>query len=121
MLNQSSIGRLFFDFMKLYARDFAYRRSVVSVRAGSFLEKSDKGWTTKTGRDRHLFCIEDPFELTHDLGRIADRYTLQSMRDEFKRAYGLLLKGDGWAEVCEAYKSSAKPKTEIESDAEDEA
>ena len=30
--------------------------------------------------DRHLFCVEDPFELTHDLGRVMDRDTLRDVR-----------------------------------------
>jgi hypothetical protein len=25
--------------------------------------------TTRVGTERHLLCIEDPFELSHDLGR----------------------------------------------------
>ena len=27
----------------------------------------------RVGSERHLVCIEDPFELSHDLGRTIDR------------------------------------------------
>ncbi|KAI3942325.1 hypothetical protein MKW92_041462, partial [Papaver armeniacum] len=36
--------------------------------------------------DRHLICIEDPFETSHDLGRIVDKFTIKPLRDEFDRA-----------------------------------
>ena len=29
--------------------------------------------STRHGTERHLVCIEDPFELSHDLGRTIDR------------------------------------------------
>ena len=29
--------------------------------------------TMRIGSERHLVCIEDPFELSHDLGRTIDR------------------------------------------------
>ena len=38
-------------------------------------------------------CIEDPFELSHDLGRTVDPGTRQALRKEFERA-ALLLRDD---------------------------
>lgn len=29
------------------------------------------------GNERHLMCIEDPFELSHDLGRTIDKAAVQ--------------------------------------------
>lgn len=51
-----------------------YRDSVASIRVpGGFVYKADKDWTKRVGTDRHLICVEDPFELAHDLGRVVDK------------------------------------------------
>ena len=39
-------------------------------------------------------CIEDPFELTHDLGRTVDRQTRAVLHKEFTRAATLLRDAD---------------------------
>ncbi|KAF9347646.1 hypothetical protein BGX26_000886 [Mortierella sp. AD094] len=47
-------------------------------------------------KNRYLFCIEDPFELNHNIGRPVDRYSLFTIRGEFMRAAKILSKnGDG--------------------------
>ncbi|KAF9907313.1 hypothetical protein EC991_011135 [Linnemannia zychae] len=47
-------------------------------------------------KNRYLFCIEDPFELDHNVGRPVDRYSLFTIRGEFMRAAKILSrKGDG--------------------------
>jgi len=33
-----------------------------------------------------LICIEDPFETSHDLGRVVDKCSIKVLRDEFERA-----------------------------------
>ncbi len=38
------------------------------------------------GTERHLLCIEDPFQLSHDLGRTVHRDGCQLLRREFRRA-----------------------------------
>lgn len=40
--------------------------------------------------ERHAFCIEDPFNLSHDLSRGADEDTIYVIREEFYRAYMIL-------------------------------
>jgi hypothetical protein len=47
--------------------------------------------------------IEDPFELTHDLGNVCDRTALHEIRGEFMRAHRLLCDSGDWNEVCDAY------------------
>jgi hypothetical protein len=37
--------------------------------------------------ERHLFCIEDPFELSHDLGRTVHADGCDKLRSEFRRAW----------------------------------
>lgn len=48
--------------------------------------KRVKDWTRRIGNDRHLICIEDPFKVTHDLGRVVDKYSIRVLREEFERA-----------------------------------
>ncbi|KAL0397820.1 UNVERIFIED_CONTAM: UTP:RNA uridylyltransferase 1 [Sesamum calycinum] len=48
--------------------------------------KRAKDWTRRVGNDRHLICIEDPFEVSHDLGRVVDKYSIRVLREEFERA-----------------------------------
>lgn len=42
-------------------------------------------------RDNFLFCVEDPFETTHNLGRVADKDSLKVIQFEFRRAYRLCM------------------------------
>ena len=115
VLNTKSIGELLVHFFVRYARDFNFGQYVVSVRTGRYLSKQEKGWTTKEKGyrgDRHLFCIEDPFELTHDLGRVMDRQTVGEVREELERAANLLSRGGSLDELCTPWgadPSDAKP------------
>lgn len=43
--------------------------------------------TVRIGSERHLVCIEDPFETSHDLGRTVDKGTVERLRDEFRLAW----------------------------------
>lgn len=42
------------------------------------------------GYDRHMICIEDPFETSRDLGRVVDQHTVKILRAEFARAADIL-------------------------------
>ena len=39
-------------------------------------------------------CIEDPFEIGHDLGRVVDRQTIRILKEEFERAAAVLQDND---------------------------
>jgi len=54
------------------------------------VSKRAKDWTRRIGNDRHLICIEDPFETSHDLGRVVDKYSIKILREEFERAADIL-------------------------------
>lgn len=47
------------------------------MRRATLLTKEQKEWTLKhnTRHNRYWLCIEDPFETSHNLGRVADRNT----------------------------------------------
>ena len=96
--NSESLGQLllgFFSFLGA-SNGFNYRDDVVSIREGRARTKVDKEWTasSNTRRDRFWLCIEDPFELSHNLGRVADRDSLYTMRGEFMRAFRAMKDGN---------------------------
>ncbi|KAG9452104.1 hypothetical protein H6P81_005008 [Aristolochia fimbriata] len=88
--NKESIARLLWEFFDYWAFRHDYANAVISVRTGSILSKRAKDWTRRIGNDRHLICIEDPFEISHDLGRVVDKYSIKILREEFERAAYIL-------------------------------
>ena len=57
-----------------------------------------------------LASSQDPFELSHDLGRVMDRDTLRDVRSEIDRADVLLSEQRGTFEaLTQLYKPKAKP------------
>ncbi|KAG1354768.1 putative UTP:RNA uridylyltransferase 1 [Cocos nucifera] len=103
--NKESIARLLWAFFQYWAYHHDYTNDVISVRTGSIIRmlvkffsnlkdfsgsKQAKDWTRRIGNDRHLICIEDPFEISHDLGRVVDKYSIKILREEFERAAEIL-------------------------------
>ncbi|GER57476.1 poly(A) polymerase cid [Striga asiatica] len=84
--NGESIAQLVWAFFHYWAYCHDYANDVISVRTGSTLSKRSKDWTKRVGNDRHLICIEDPFEVSHDLGRVVDKHSIRVIREEFERA-----------------------------------
>lgn len=91
--NTENLGRLLFEFFLFYGFHFHFMDRVVSPRTGRILTKEEKNWTTpvdKAKRSNYWFCIEDPFEVTHNLGRTVDKGSLFNLRYEFRRAATVL-------------------------------
>lgn len=84
--NKENISKLLWGFFNYWAYCHDYANHVISVRAGCILRKQEKDWTRRVGNDRHLICIEDPFETSHDLGRVVDKRSIRVLREEFERA-----------------------------------
>ncbi|CAL5382841.1 unnamed protein product [Camellia sinensis] len=84
--NKESIAQLVWAFFNYWAYCHDYANDVISIRTGSILSKRAKDWTRRIGNDRHLICIEDPFEISHDLGRVVDKNSIRVLREEFERA-----------------------------------
>ncbi|XP_051144048.1 UTP:RNA uridylyltransferase 1 [Andrographis paniculata] len=84
--NREGVAQLVWGFFHYWAYCHDYANDVISVRTGSTIRKAAKDWTRRVGNDRHLICIEDPFEVSHDLGRVVDRYSIRVLREEFERA-----------------------------------
>lgn len=101
--NREPLGKLLIGFFKYYAVNaggFLWTRDVLSLRSpGGILTKEEKGWTgakTEVGenkevRHRYLFAIEDPFETTHNVARTVTHNGICAIRDEFRRAWRILL------------------------------
>ncbi|EPZ32229.1 Nucleotidyltransferase [Rozella allomycis CSF55] len=103
--NKQSTGELLFEIFHYFAYDFPVKEGVVSIREGSVLSKEDKNWTVtnNTKTDKYWFCVEDPFEITHNLGRLVDRDTLYDIRGEFMRACKLMNQNASLEDICKEY------------------
>ncbi|XVE77011.1 hypothetical protein DITRI_Ditri13aG0027600 [Diplodiscus trichospermus] len=84
--NNETIAELVWGFFNYWAYGHDYANSVISVRTGRIISKREKDWTRRIGNDRHLICIEDPFVISHDLGRVVDKFSIRVLREEFERA-----------------------------------
>lgn len=103
--NNESLGGLLYSFFRRYALEFDYDEQVVSVRHGCYLSKTDKGWDT--GRNRMSLCVEEPFNVSRNLGNSADVSSVLGLRTEFQRVLDLLLNKADLHTICIAY----QPKT----------
>ncbi|RMX54461.1 hypothetical protein pdam_00013175 [Pocillopora damicornis] len=60
--NNFSVGVLWYGFLRYYTEEFDFEHDVVCCRRTKKLTKFEKMWT------KHVFAIEDPFNLDHNLG-----------------------------------------------------
>ncbi|KAK6920225.1 PAP/25A-associated [Dillenia turbinata] len=84
--NKEGIAQLVWAFFNYWAYCHDYANSVISVRTGRILSKHNKDLTRRVGNGRHLICIEDPFDTSHNLGRVVDGNSIRVLREEFERA-----------------------------------
>ncbi|KAF2210662.1 hypothetical protein CERZMDRAFT_113201 [Cercospora zeae-maydis SCOH1-5] len=103
--NTESVGSLLAGFFQYYSSmgngaQFRWTQQVLSLRTpGGIMTKEAKGWVkaiTEEGegkkiQHRYLFCIEDPFELSHNVARTVTHNGIVAIRDEFRRAYRILM------------------------------
>lgn len=73
----------------MHFSDFCYSNGIL-IDVYMVNSKREKDWTRRIGNDRHLICIEDPFEVSHDLGRVVDKRSIRVLREEFERAAGIM-------------------------------
>ncbi|KAI8850964.1 hypothetical protein BC829DRAFT_361269, partial [Chytridium lagenaria] len=111
--NTESLGELIVAFFKYYSAEFPYVHGVASVRAGRVLSKEEKGWTKERQQELNrsggikdrFWLLEDPFEVSHNIGRPVDKETLFEVRGEFIRASKYLCAGscgeNVLAKICE--------------------
>ncbi|EKG12001.1 PAP/25A-associated [Macrophomina phaseolina MS6] len=103
--NKESLGQLLFQFFRLYGHDFDYERDVVSVRNGRFLTRKEKGWEVDSGNKEGRFrlCVEEPFNISRNLGNSADDYAFRGIHLEIRQAFDLLADGGQLEKACEQY------------------
>ncbi|KAK3679326.1 hypothetical protein LTR78_000887 [Recurvomyces mirabilis] len=103
--NNEPLGSLlngFFDYFSSMGNGpkFHWMQQVLSLRSqGGIQTKEEKGWVkaiTEEGegkkvQHRYLFCIEDPFELAHNVARTVTHPGIVAIRDEFRRAKRILM------------------------------
>ena len=93
--NRCTLSQLFSGWLFYYAHSFGYSDDVISVRVGGVLAKraKEREWASSGKRDRHLLSIEDPFEVSHDVGRVCDATALYEIRGECIRGIRMMTDG----------------------------
>lgn len=97
--NTATLGELLFGFFHYYGHELDFETSVMSVRLGKVIPKSEKSWNRL--QDNRL-CVEEPFNISRNLGNTADDTSVRGIHQELRRACGLMAKGDLEA-CCEQY------------------
>ncbi|KAG9244979.1 zinc finger protein-like protein [Calycina marina] len=97
--NQETLGQLLFAFFRFYGHEFDYDKSVVSVRSGKQITKTEKNW--QFGNNNFL-CVEEPFNTGRNLGNTADETSFRGLHIELRRAFDLISVGK-IDECCQLY------------------
>ncbi|RDA88339.1 hypothetical protein CP532_5588 [Ophiocordyceps camponoti-leonardi (nom. inval.)] len=97
--NLSSVPDLLFQFFRFYAHEFDYDKYVLSVRQGKLVTKADKKWTYQINNQ---LCVEEPFNVSRNLGNTADDYAFRGLHLELRRAFDLISEAK-LSEACEQY------------------
>ena len=89
--NSATLGDLLFEFFHYYGHELDFETSVMSVRLGKVIPKSEKSWNRL--QDNRL-CVEEPFNISRNLGNTADDTSVRGIHQEIRRACSLMAKGD---------------------------
>jgi hypothetical protein len=88
--NKESLGELLFQFFRYYGHQIDYETSVISIRQGKLISKEAKGWHLL--QDNRL-CVEEPFNISRNLGNTADNTSFRGIHLELRRAFDLVMEG----------------------------
>ncbi|KAG0236461.1 hypothetical protein B0O80DRAFT_502750 [Mortierella sp. GBAus27b] len=97
--NKETLGGLLYAFFRRFAIEFDYDHHVISVRDGCYLTKESKGWHIP-GKYYKLFCVEEPFDTSRNLGNSSDLTSCMGLKDEFKRALEILHRKGSLNDCC---------------------
>ena len=78
--NKQSVGELWLGYLRYYVEVFDFEKSVISIRKFKPLSKFEKFWS------KSFIAIEDPFNLSHNLGAGVSRNMFQYIMNCFLRA-----------------------------------
>lgn len=98
--NKETLGELLFAFFKKYGHELDYEKKVMSVRHGKLLSKEEKGWQYL---QNNRLCVEEPFNVSRNLGNTADDSSVRGLHLEFRRAHKILSDGLDLSICCEQY------------------
>lgn len=82
-----------------FAIEFDYDHHVISVREGCYLTKESKGWHLP-GKQYKLFCVEEPFDTSRNLGNSSDMASSKGLKEEFRRALDVLYQKVSLDQCC---------------------
>ncbi|KAG8422156.1 hypothetical protein J3459_010644 [Metarhizium acridum] len=97
--NKSSVAELLFQFFRFYAHEFDYDKHVLTIRQGKLLTKQEKKWNYALN---NRLCVEEPFNVSRNLGNTADEYAFRGLHLELRRAFDLVSEAK-LDEACEQY------------------
>ena len=97
--NKDSLGQLLFKFFRYYGHEFDFEKKVISVCRGKVISKVEKGWSFL--QDNRL-CVEEPFNISRNLGNTADDTSMRGIHLELRRAFKLVAEAD-LEKCCEQY------------------
>ncbi|KHO01335.1 PAP/25A-associated [Metarhizium album ARSEF 1941] len=97
--NKSSVAELLFQFFRFYAHEFDYDKHVLTIRQGKLLTKQEKRWNYAVNNQ---LCVEEPFNISRNLGNTADEYAFRGVHLELRRAFDLLCEAK-LDQACEQY------------------
>ncbi|POR35776.1 Poly(A) RNA polymerase cid13 [Tolypocladium paradoxum] len=97
--NKSTVPDLLFQFFRFYAHEFDYDKHVLSVRQGKLVTKVEKKWNYQINNQ---LCVEEPFNVSRNLGNTADEYSFRGLHLELRRAFDLISLAK-LSEACEQY------------------
>ncbi|KAI9794138.1 MAG: hypothetical protein M1833_000450 [Piccolia ochrophora] len=103
--NEQSLGELLFHFFRYYGHEVDYNKDVISVRRGKLISKEEKGWHLMQNNG---LCVEEPFNVTRNLGNTADDTSVRGLHIELRRAFTLLADNVNLASCCEQYEFPAE-------------
>jgi DNA polymerase sigma len=97
--NKDSLGQLLFQFFRYYGHELDFEKKVISVRLGKVISKVEKGWSFL--QDNRL-CVEEPFNISRNLGNTADDTSMRGIHLELRRAFEMVAEGN-LEKCCEQY------------------
>ena len=97
--NKETIGDLLLNFFRRYGHDIDYETRVISVREGRLINKEAKKWHLM---QNNRLCVEEPFNITRNLGNTADDISFRGVHLELRRAFDLVSEAK-LDQCCEQY------------------
>ena len=97
--NKQSLVQLLLGFFKFYSSEFDWEREAVSVRLGEAGIHVDK-MTLFVPASTQMWCIEDPFDLRHNLAAKCSEAGKVRIVTSMRETYDKLTRGDRWQDAC---------------------